>query len=50
MITPDPRATFEARDVDARLQGLEDLSVDVQIRTLSGIEADLRTALDATRG
>jgi len=50
MTGPDPRGASAVPDVDARLEGLEDLPVDLQIRTLAGIEADLRTALDATRG
>lgn len=36
-------------DVSARLDGLEDLPLDLQVRTLAGVEADLRAALDASR-
>lgn len=43
---PDP----EVPDVRARLEGLDDLSPDLQIRTLAGVEADLRAALDPTKG
>ncbi len=36
-------------DVRARLDGLEDLTPDLQIRTLEGIDADLRAVLEAAR-
>jgi len=35
--------------VDARLAGIEDLSLDLQVRTLAAVEADLRSALETAR-
>lgn len=45
---PEPRAS-RVPDVGARLDGVEDLPVDLQIRTLAGLEEDLRAALDEAR-
>jgi len=45
--TGDLDATLET--VEARLEGLEDLSVDLQVRTLAAVEADLRTSLETAR-
>ncbi|MFC7580554.1 hypothetical protein ACFQ23_04930 [Schaalia naturae] len=50
MTTPEPDALPDVPDVVGRLKGMEGLPVDLQIRTLAGVEADLRSALDATRG
>ncbi|WP_312348487.1 hypothetical protein [Actinomyces sp.] len=35
--------------VDARLEGFEELPLDLQVRTLAAVEADLRSALETAR-
>lgn len=41
--------TPSTEDTYARTQGLEDLPLDLQVRTLAALEADLRASLDALR-
>lgn len=35
--------------VDTRLEGFEELPLDLQVRTLAAVEADLRSALETAR-
>lgn len=44
------RRNLDVPDVEARLDGIEELGVDTQVALLAGIDADLRAALDNSRG
>lgn len=49
---PVPEAsalTSQLQTVDARLEGVEELPLDLQVRTLAAVEADLRAALETAR-
>ncbi|WP_154671898.1 hypothetical protein [Actinomyces provencensis] len=47
---PDSSAlASQLQAVDARLEGFEELPLDLQVRTLAAVEADLRSALETAR-
>lgn len=44
---PGPASRLQA--VESRLAGIEELPLDLQVRTLAAVEADLRSALETAR-
>lgn len=47
---PEPPApTSQLQTVETRLEGIEELPLDLQVRTLAAVEVDLRSALETAR-